>query len=200
MRVIGLTGSIAMGKSTAARLLRRHGVPVHDADACVHRLFQSRGAAVPAIGRAFPGAVVNGGVDRSRLGALVLGSPERLQRLESIVHPLVRADRDRFLASHRRTGSRLVVLDVPLLFESGGHGICDAVMVVTAPRWLQRQRVLKRPGMTPKRLEDILLRQMPDPEKRRRADVIIHSGLGVAATCRELRRWLSVQRRKRRCA
>ena len=199
MEIVGLTGSIAMGKSTVARLLGRAGVPVHDADACVHRLFARGGAAVAPVGRAFPGVISDGGVDRNRLGALVIGDAGRLRQLEAIVHPLVRADRDRFLARHRRRRSRLVVLDVPLLFESGGDAVCDTVLVVTAPAYLQRQRVLARPGMTPQRFADILRRQMPDRAKRRRADAVIHSGLGLAATSRELARWLAGRRRRSRC-
>ena len=199
MEVVGLTGSIAMGKSTLARLLARAGVPVHDADACVHRLFARGGAAVAPVGRRFPGTVVDGRVDRTRLGELVIGDGGRLRALEAIVHPLVRADRDRFLATHRRRRSRLVVLDVPLLFESGGAAVCDTVIVVSAPAYLQRRRVLARPGMTPRKLAGILRRQMPDAEKRRRADTVIHSGLGLAVTSRELARWLA-GRRRRRCA
>ncbi len=199
MEIVGLTGSIAMGKSTVARLLRRARIPVHDADACVHRLFARGGAAVAPVARAFPGAINEGAIDRNRLGALVIGNAGRLRQLEAIVHPLVRADRDRFLARHRRRRSRIVVLDVPLLFESGGDTVCDTVLVVTAPAYLQRQRVLARPGMTPQRFADILSRQMPDRAKRRRADTIIHSGLGLAATRRELARWLAGRRRRSRC-
>ena len=191
MRVVGLTGSIGMGKSTAARIIRRMGVPVHDSDAVVHDLFRQGGAAVPAIAAAFPEAVADGRVDRPTLGRLVFGNAARLTQLEAIVHPLVRDRRDRFLARHRRARRRLVVLDVPLLLETGGETICDAVLVVTAPAWLQRQRVLARHGMTADRLAQILQRQMPDREKRRRADVVVTTALGYADTARRLRRALN---------
>ncbi len=185
MVILGLTGSIGMGKSTAAALLRRQGIWVHDADATVHRLFAKGGAAVRPVGRAFPGVVRNGAVDRAVLGKRAFGDPKALRRLEAIVHPLVRAHTERFLAAAARARRRLVVLDIPLLFETGGKP-GDAVLVVTAPAFLQAQRVLARPGMTPARLASILERQMPDREKRRRADVIVTSGLGKARTFRQL--------------
>ena len=166
MVILGLTGSIGMGKSTAASLLRRQGVWVHDADATVHRLFAKGGAAVTPVGRAFPGVVRNGAVDRAALGKRVFGDAKALRRLETIVHPLVRAHTDRFLAAAARARRRLVVLDIPLLLETGG-GRSDAVVVVTAPPFIQAQRVLARPRMTPERLEAILCQQMPDREKRR---------------------------------
>ncbi|MDA0340025.1 MAG: dephospho-CoA kinase [Proteobacteria bacterium] len=197
MRILGLTGSIAMGKSTAARMLRRLKVPVHDADDCVHRLFVAGGRAVGPISKAFPGVVENGAVDRSRLGAQVFGKPDELKRLESIVHPLVRDERDRFLAAHRRRGTRLVVLDVPLLFESGGHRGCDEIMVVSAPGFLQPRRALARPDMTPGKLASILARQMPDHRKRRLADVVISAGLGFADTQRRLGRYLKRRRQNK---
>lgn len=190
MHILGLTGSIAMGKSTAARMLKRLGVPVHDADACVHQLFARGGAATNAIGRAFPGVVSEGEVDRKQLSKEVFGQPEQLKRLERIVHPLVRMDRDRFLASHRRLKSRLVVLDVPLLFETGGDNICDSVMVVSAPPFLQRRRALARQDMSTDKLDLILARQMPNAEKRRRADVVIATGHGFADTNRRIRRYI----------
>jgi len=194
MKILGLTGSIAMGKSTAAGMLRRLGVPVHDADACVHGLFAKGGRAVRPIEVAFPGAVVDGAVDRQKLGAMVFGKPDELKRLESIVHPLVRDARGAFLATHRRRKARLVVLDVPLLFETGGEKGCDAVMVVSAPRFLQRRRALARDDMTADKLDSILARQMPDHEKRRRADVVIATGLGFAETNRRIRRYLGRNR------
>ncbi len=190
MHILGLTGSIAMGKSTAARMLKRLGVPVHDADACVHQLFARGGAATNAIGRTFPGVVSEGEVDRKQLSKEVFGQPEQLKRLERIVHPLVRMDRDRFLASHRRLRSRLVVLDVPLLFETGGDNICDSVMVVSAPPFLQRRRALARQDMSTDKLDLILARQMPNSEKRRRADVVIATGHGFADTNRRIRRYI----------
>jgi dephospho-CoA kinase len=187
MVILGLTGSIGMGKSTAVSLLRRQGVWVHDADATVHRLFAKGGAAVAAVGRAFPGVVKNGAVDRAALGKRVFGDAKALRRLEAIVHPLVRAHTDRFLAAAARARRRLVVLDIPLLFETGG-GRSDAVVVVTAPLFIQAQRVLARPRMTPERLEAILRHQMSDREKRRRADAVVTSGLGKRHTYRQLAR------------
>jgi dephospho-CoA kinase len=186
MIVVGLTGSIGMGKSTAAALLRRLGVPVHDADAAVHRLLGRGGAAVKAVAAAFPGTARKAGIDRAALGRRVFGDAASLRRLEDILHPLVRADTDRFL---RRMAARrvpLVVLDIPLLFESGGARRCDAVIVVSAPAFLQRARVLARPGMSAARLAAILAKQMPDGEKRRRADFVVPTGLGRRLTLRRL--------------
>lgn len=184
MRVLCLTGSIGMGKSTAAATFRRLRVPVFDADAAVHRLQGPGGRAVAPIAAAFPGAVVRdtprgGGprVDREALRRAVLGDPAALSRLERIVHPLVRDEERRFLAAARRRGEPLAVLDIPLLFETRGEGRCHAVVVVTAPAAVQRHRVLRRPGMTPERLRAILARQVPDSEKRRRADHVVRTGL-----------------------
>lgn len=188
MRVLGLTGSIGMGKSTAANMLRRMGLPLHDADAAVHRLFAVGGAAVPAIEAAFPDSVVAGAVDRRRLGAAVFGDPTALRRLEAIVHPLVRAEALAFLRRHRRARRPLVVLDIPLLYETGGDRLCDAVALVTAPSFLQEQRVLRRPGMTAERLATVRAQQMPDREKRRRADFLVLTGRGKGDTFRQLRR------------
>lgn len=178
MIVLGLTGSIGMGKSTAAAMLRRLGIPVHDADATVHRLLAKGGAAVPAVEQAFPGTVVDGQVDRAALGAKVFGHPQELRKLEKILHPLVQADTQRFLRRQQARRRRLVVLDIPLLYETGGEGRCDAVIVVTAPRDVQRARVLARRGMTLARLTAIEAMQIPDREKRRRADFIIETGNG----------------------
>jgi dephospho-CoA kinase len=177
MKTYGLTGGIGMGKSTATAAFRRLKVPVFDADAAVHALQAPGGRAVRPIGAAFPGTVRNGRVDREALRHAVLGQPAALQRLERIVHPLVRDSERRFLAAARRRAERLVVLDVPLLLETGGAGRCDKILVVTAPAKVQRWRVLRRPGMTAERLDAILARQMPDLQKRARADVLIHSGL-----------------------
>jgi dephospho-CoA kinase len=198
MRVLGLTGSIGMGKTTAARLLRRMRVPVHDADAAVHRLLARGGAAVPAVAKAFPGAVHEGAVDRLKLGATVFGPEGQLAlgRLEAIVHPLVRDATRRWLAEQARRGARAVVLDVPLLFESGLDQVYDSVIVVSAPAFLQRQRVLRRPGMTGTKLREILARQTPDRIKRARADVVITSGLGQRATFLGLRRALRNLKRR----
>ncbi|TNC11393.1 dephospho-CoA kinase [Methylobacterium terricola] len=175
--VLGLTGSIGMGKSATAAMFRARGVPVHDADACVHALYGPGGAAAAAIGEAFPGTLSpDGSVDRAALRNAVLSDPERLRRLESLVHPLVRQARDDFLAAHH--AAPLVVLDVPLLFETGGEAGCDAVAVVTAPPEVQRARVLARPGMNEEAFAQILAKQMPDAEKRRRADHLIETDRG----------------------
>jgi dephospho-CoA kinase len=196
MRIVGLTGSIGMGKSTAAAMLRRQGIWVHDADKTVHALLGRGGAAVPAIAKAFPGVVKDGAVDRVALGQRVFGDAPALRRLEAIVHPLVREHTDRFLAAAARARRPVVVLDIPLLFETGGRR-CDAALVVTAPAYLQTQRVLRRPGMTRDKLAAILARQMPDREKRRRADAVVTSGLGKAVTYRQLSRSLRRFRRRR---
>lgn len=184
MLVLGLTGSIGMGKSTTAGFFRALGVPVHDADAAVHRLYS--GEAVPLIEAAFPGTTSEGRVDRDKLAAAVIGRPEALKRLEGIVHPLVgRAERD-FRLRAAAAGHQLVVLDIPLLFETGGDRRVDAVVVVTAPKSVQRARVLARPGMTAEKLEAILARQMPDEDKRRRAHFVIDTGRGLEAASRQV--------------
>jgi dephospho-CoA kinase len=185
--VVGLTGSIGMGKTTAAAMLRRLGVPLFEADACVHRLLGPGGAAVAAVEAAFPGvAGEDGGIDRRRLGARVFGQPEALRRLEGLIHPRVREAESRFLRAARTRREVIAVLDIPLLFETGGERRCDYVIVVSAPAFLQRQRVLRRPGVTDSRLKAILAAQMPDREKRRRADFIVPTGLGKGATLRRL--------------
>ncbi|HVL72692.1 MAG TPA: dephospho-CoA kinase [Beijerinckiaceae bacterium] len=183
--VLGLTGSIGMGKSTTAALFRRAGAPVDDADAAVHALY--RGEAAPLVEAAFPGTVVEGVVDRAALSKAVLGDPERIARLEGIVHPLVRRRRDRFLAEAAASGAAVAVLDIPLLLETGGDRDCDAVLVVTAPEAVQRQRVLARPGMTTEKLAAILAKQMPDREKRRRAHFLVDTGRGFEAAERQVR-------------
>lgn len=183
--VLGLTGSIGMGKSTTAGLFRALGVPVHDADAAVHALY--RGAAAPLVEAAFPGTVREGVVDRRALGARVLGDPAALARLEAIVHPLVRAEEEAFLARAAAAGARLAVLDIPLLLESGGERRCDAVAVVTAPPDVQRARVLARPGMSEEALAAILARQVPDAEKRKKAHFLVDTGRGVPAAARQVR-------------
>ena len=177
--VLGLTGSIGMGKSATAAILRRFGAPVHDADACVHARY--RGKAAPLIEAAFPGVVREGAVDRAALSAVVLGRPERIAALERIVHPLVRQARDGFLGRAKAAGAAVAVLDIPLLLETGGDADCDAVLVVTAPEAEQRRRVLARPGMTAQKFEAIRSRQMPDGEKRRRAHFIVDTGRGFPA-------------------
>lgn len=180
--VLGLTGSVGMGKSTTAGLFRRLGVPVHDADAAVHRLYA--GAAVAPVEAAFPGTTRDGAVDRAALKARVLGDDGAMRRLEGIVHPLVCAEEQSFLAAH--ASAPLAVLDVPLLFETGGDARCDAVLVVTAPAPVQKQRVLSRPGMTAEAFEAILARQMPDSDKRARAHFILDTGRGLDAAARQV--------------
>jgi len=176
--VLGLTGSIGMGKSATADLFRRLGVPVHDADATVHRLY--RGRAAPLIEKAFPGTVTEGAVDRARLGAAVLDSPERMQQLEAIVHPLVREEEESFL-KRLVALAPVAVLDIPLLFETGGETRCDAVLVVTAPGAVQRDRVLARPGMTEAKFHAILARQMRDEDKRTRAHFLVDTSRGFSS-------------------
>lgn len=186
MIVLGLTGSIGMGKSTAAAMLRRLGCPVHDADAAVHRLYAKGGAAVGPIAAAFPGAVRNGAVDRAALSALVVGDPQALRRLEAIVHPLVLADSRRFLGHCARRRVPVAVMDIPLLFEGTGRRRVDKVAVVTAPPFVQRTRVLARPGMTEAKFRAILARQTPDRVKRRLADFVVPTGLGRRHTLKKL--------------
>ncbi|HZP74554.1 MAG TPA: dephospho-CoA kinase [Pseudolabrys sp.] len=179
MFVLGLTGSIGMGKSTTAGFFADAGVPVHNADAAVHRLYE--GEAVPAIEAAFPGTTGGGKVDRAKLGAQVIGHPEAIKRLEAIVHPLVREAENKFLAQAGQAGAAVVVLDIPLLFETGAEKRCDAVVVVSAPADVQRARVLERAGMSADRLEALLAKQMPDEEKRRRADFVVDTSKGFDA-------------------
>ena len=176
MFILGLTGSLGMGKSTTARFFVGEGVPVHDADAVVHRLYE--GEAVAAIEAAFPGTTAAGKVDRDKLAASVLGDHAALKRLEAIVHPLVQQAERRLLAEAEARGEKVAVLDIPLLFETGGDARVDAVVVVSAPTEVQHARVLQRPGMTMDKLEAILARQMPDAEKRRRADFIVDTSRG----------------------
>ncbi|MBV8972396.1 MAG: dephospho-CoA kinase [Sphingomonadaceae bacterium] len=195
MIVLGLTGSIGMGKSTVAAMFRRLRVPVFDADAAVHALQAPGGAVLPAIAAAFPGAVSGGVLDRAALRARVFGDDAALKRLEAIVHPLVGAERERFLRRHRRRP--LAVLDIPLLFERGGAELCDLVAVVSAPAAVQRARVLARPGMTPDTFVAILARQVPDAEKRARADVLIPTGGTKARTARAVRQLVTALTRAR---
>lgn len=174
---IGLTGSIGMGKTTTAAMFAEHGIPVYSADDTVHRLYGGR--AVPLIERAFPGTTVNGHVDRQKLAASTFGNPQALKKLEEIVHPLVREEEAVFLEAAERAGRRFALLDIPLLFETGGDKRVDVVVVVTCDPAIQRQRVLSRDGMTPEKLEAILARQMPDAEKRLKADFLVDTGLGM---------------------
>jgi dephospho-CoA kinase len=182
--VLGLTGSIGMGKSTTAGLFRAAGVPVHDSDAVVHRLYAGRAA--PLVEAAFPGVVVDGVVDRVRLGQRVIGNAEAMKRLEAIVHPLVREEEEMFRKAARAARAPVAVLDIPLLFETEGEGRVDAVVVVTAPAEVQRARVLARPGMTVDRFEAILARQVPDATKRARAHFVVDTGTGLASARRQV--------------
>jgi dephospho-CoA kinase len=183
--VLCLTGSVGMGKSTAAKFFAEMGVPVHDSDAAVHALYE--GEAVPAIEQAFPGSTAGGRVDRTKLAAMVLGDGAALARLEVIVHPLVSVSTDKFLARAETRGTPVVVLDVPLLFEANLECRCDAIVVVSAPPDVQRRRTLERPGMTEEKFAAILAKQMPDAEKRRRADFIVDSSRDFAHTRAQLR-------------
>lgn len=184
MWILGLTGSIGMGKSATARMFRALGVPVHDADAAVHALY--RGAAVEPVEAEFPGVARDGAIDRAALGARVLGDAAAMARLEAIVHPLVHGEEQAFLARARAAGARLVVLDIPLLFEAGGAARTDAVAVVSAPKDVQRARVLARQGMTAEKFEAILAKQMPDADKRRRAHFVIDTGRGFASAAHQV--------------
>jgi dephospho-CoA kinase len=185
MFVLGLTGSLGMGKTTTGRFFAEAGVPVHDADAVVHRLYE--GEAVAAIEAAFPGTTQAGAVDRTKLAARVLGDSAALKRLEAIVHPLVQAAEGRLLAEAERRGEKIAVLDIPLLFETGGDQRVDAVAVVSAPPEVQTARVLERPGMTLEKLAAILAKQMPDAEKRRRADFVVDTSQGFDAARAQVR-------------
>ncbi|HEV7264063.1 MAG TPA: dephospho-CoA kinase [Falsiroseomonas sp.] len=187
MKVLGLTGSIGMGKSTAANTFRHLRIPVFDADAAVHRLQGRGGAAVRPIEAGFPGTTRDGRVDREALRTRVLGDPAALSRLERIVHPLVRKAELDFLAAARRRGEKLAVLDIPLLLETEGRKHVDAIIVVSAPAAVQRARVLARRGMTEERLKAILARQMPDALKRKKADHVVHTGLSRHAAQRHIR-------------
>lgn len=177
MIVLGLTGSIGMGKSTTAKMFTDAGVPVHDSDEAVHRLYA--GQATPLIEAAFPGTVKDGVVDRTELSRHVLGDAAALKKLEGIIHPLVRADANAFLERNRAAGAPIAVLDIPLLFETNGRGRVDKVVVVTAPADVQRERVLARRGMTEQKFEAILAKQVPDAEKRKLADFIVDTGNGL---------------------
>ncbi len=188
--IIGLTGSIGMGKSTIAAMFRDEGIPVHDSDAAVHSLY--RGAAVPAIARHFPTAIVDGVVDRARLGPEVLGKPERMKLLESIIHPLVGQARHDFITDNVTAGRSIMVVDIPLLFEIGGEMDVDIIMVSSAPDDIQEQRVLARPGMTREKFLSIRARQVPNAEKCRRAHCVIDTSLGLEPARLQVRSFLRV--------
>jgi dephospho-CoA kinase len=189
MIILGLTGSIGMGKSTTAKMFAEEGVPVHDADAAVHALYE--GEAVVPVEQAFPGTTRDGKVDRALLAKAVVGDPDAMTKLEAIVHPLVAKARDRFLEAARAAGAPVVLLDIPLLFETGGDQLVDAVVVVSAAPEIQRQRVMERPGMTAEKFEALLAKQMPDAEKRWRADFIVDSGHGIESARAQVREILA---------
>src|SRR5262249_30692793 len=182
MIVIGLTGSIGMGKSTVAQMFAEEGAPSYNSDAAVHALYAKGGAAVEPVEAAFPGVKRDGAIDRNELGARVLNNTPELRRLEAIVHPLVGQAQANFLRVQRDAGTKVVVLDIPLLFEGGGEKRVDKTVVVSAPMEMQRARVLARPDMTPEKFEQIVARQMPDAEKRARADFVIDTGVGLEET------------------
>jgi len=195
LKIVGLTGGIGMGKSTAAAALRRAGIPVFDADAAAHRLQAPGGRALPAIAAAFPGTVHDGVLDRAALRAVVLADRSRLRTLEAIVHPLVRAEQARFLARARTRHAGMAVLDIPLLFETGADRLTDAVIAVSSPPGLQRIRVRRR-GLAAAEIDRIVAVQMPDAERVRRADVVIRTGLSRFHAVRAIQRWLATQRPK----
>jgi dephospho-CoA kinase len=180
MLLVGLTGSIGMGKSETAKMFARHGVPVCDSDATVHALYDKGGAAVGPVGALYPDVVVDGRIDRERLSRHVVGRPEAMRKLETIVHPLVAEAQRAFLERADAAGATMVVLDIPLLFEIGRTARVDAVVVVSAPEDVQRHRVLQRPGMTAEKLEAILKKQLPDADKRGRADFVVDTSQGLA--------------------
>ncbi|PWB84524.1 MAG: dephospho-CoA kinase [Methylocystaceae bacterium] len=185
MLIIGLTGSIGMGKSTTAEMFRAEGASVYNSDQAVHDIY--RGPAAARIEALFPGTTVDGAVDRAELAARVLGDAEALRRLESLVHPLVLEKRQEFLEERRRRGDKFVVLDIPLLFETGAESQVDAIVVVSAPEDVQKSRVLARPGMTAEKFAAISAKQLPDSEKRRRADFVVHTDRGLDAAREEVR-------------
>ncbi len=198
MLLVGLTGSIGMGKTETAKMFARLGMPVYDADAAVHALYAPGGAAVGPIGDAFPDAVRQGAVDRARLSAQVVGKPEEMRRLEAIIHPLVRQAQTEWVEAREAEGVPLAVLDIPLLFETGGDALMDVIVVVSAPLEVQRQRVFARPGMTEEKFEAILARQMPDAEKRARADYVVETHRGLEDAFEQVK--AIVEELKRRAA
>ena len=195
--LIGLTGSIGMGKSETAKLFARLGIPVYDSDAAVHRLYELGGAAVDQIAEAFPGSVRDGRVDRLALTKLLAGDEASFKKLEAIVHPLVAAEQRKFMEQAVRDGADLVVQDIPLLFETGGHARMDAVVVASAPAGLQRKRVLERPGMTAEKLDQILSRQMPDEEKRAKAHFVVETDKGLEHAFEQVKSIVAALKAKR---
>lgn len=195
--LIGLTGSIGMGKSETAKLFARLDIPVYDSDAAVHRLYEPGGAAVDKIGEAFPGSVVDGRVNRAALSKLLAGDEAAFKKLEAIVHPLVAAEQRKFIDRAVGDGADMVVQDIPLLFETGGDARMDAVVVVSAPAELQRKRVLERPGMTAEKLDQILSRQMPDKEKRAKAHFVVETDKGLEHAFEQVKSIVATLKAKR---
>jgi len=196
--LVGLTGSIGMGKSETAKMFAKLGIPVYDADAAVARLYDVGGAAVPAIAEAFPGCVKDGRVDRVELRKRVVNNPEALKKLDSVVHPLVGQERTGFMEDAIARGADMVVMDIPLLFETGGHARMDAVVVVSAPAHIQRERVLAREGMSPELLDSILARQMPDEEKRAKAHYVVVTDKGLEHAFEQVKMIVANLRDRRR--
>lgn len=194
--VVGLTGSIGMGKTETARMFARLGIPVHDADAAVHSLYETDARAISAVGKLFPDCLRDGAIDRACLSQRVRGDEVALARLEEIIHPLVAGDQREFIESARRRGADIVVLDIPLLFETGGHEQMDAVVVVSAPPGIQRERVLARPGMDEEALTRVLARQMPDVDKRARAHFVVETGEGLDRAFAQVRSIVAALRAK----
>jgi dephospho-CoA kinase len=195
MKIIGLTGSIGMGKSTTAAMFREAGIPVYDADAAVHEAYDVGGVAVGPVGEAFPGVVKDGRIDREELRKRVLGNPEALKVLNGIVHPLIGKSRAKVFADAEAAGADMVILDVPLIFETGGEKNMDAVIVCSAPPDVQRERVLAREGMSPERLDAILAQQVPDAEKRARADYVVDTGKGLEPAREQVKAIIEALRR-----
>jgi dephospho-CoA kinase len=196
--LIGLTGSIGMGKTETAKLFAKLGIPVYDSDAAVHRLYERGGAAVEKIAAAFPGSVREGRVDREALSRQLRANEAGFKMLEAIVHPLVAAEQRKFMEQAEKDGAEIVVQDIPLLFETGGHARMDAVVVVSAPKHIQRERVLERPGMTEEKLDQILSRQMPDEEKRAKAHYIVETDKGIDHAFEQVKKIVEELRAKRR--
>lgn len=188
--IIGLTGSIGMGKSTVSRMFKSLGVAVLDSDDVVHKLLAAKGKAVMKVAALFPEALAGDAIDRKALGKLVFGNPEKLKALEAIIHPLVQAAQHEFILRMKRLGKKVVLLDIPLLFETKAERRCNTAVVVSAPAFIQRHRVLPRKNMTAEKFERILSLQMPDREKRLRADVVIHTGYGKAASLKQVKAFL----------
>jgi dephospho-CoA kinase len=196
--LVGLTGSIGMGKSETAKMFARLGIPVYDSDAAVHRLYEKGGAAVAPIAEAFPGSVKDGRVDRADLSKKLAADPSGFKKLEALVHPLVGAEQRKFLDKAAQGGAEMVVLDIPLLFETGGHARMDAVVVVSAPPHIQRERVLAREGMTPDKLDQILSRQTPDAEKRAKAHFVVETDKGLERAFEDVKKVIAALQARRR--